>query len=604
MNRLLLESAWPSEFQKEDGETRLVYLWIESDPLPLPRAQLLQIVRLILTVIVDWSVGVLGVFAAILVTSSIIPQTFEAGAIDLLLSKPVSRVLLYLTKFFGGCAFIGLIAAYVIAGLWLIAGTRFGIWSHSLFLCIPIMLFLFAIYYGVSALAGLIWRNAIVSVVLTIIFWGLCFSIGSGKGVCEKVFIDKSRVVKLVFAGQTLLGADDSGDVHEWQPQDRKWYKVFAPEETNNPVPFGPPPGLIGPVYDMKRDRILAATPGPVTPGSGGFNMFPPAAPLVVGARQAAWNRKKIGTAPLGTLAFFVRPDGALLAVTKGAVFRLTEKAGGKTGAPQEEFVRMGPEAPLLLDPNASVAMNAETGALAAFNRGTVLVLAPDASGKYVRQIEKEVVPAKESKSAVLAFAGQTILVALSDGRVLVLGASDLALKQEFRPVGDQAPRFAAASPGNRWISVLFHNRRLWVFDVEKGVPAKLAISGQGDISAMAFEGPQRLVAIDRGTRISQYDLESGRLAEQSGPELDKLLMAYYYVLNPIYTVLPKPGKMGDVVAYLLSDLNELQEMGQGPRDLSQRREKIEVAQPILSSLAFLVVILALGCVYVWRTDF
>ena len=97
------------------GKTEIVatYLvWDIFDPIPMSRAQATPVIKALLAGIIDFFVGTLGVFAAILVTASIIPHTFEAGAIDLLLSKPVSRSLLYLTKFFGGCAFIALNAGY------------------------------------------------------------------------------------------------------------------------------------------------------------------------------------------------------------------------------------------------------------------------------------------------------------------------------------------------------------------------------------------------------------------------------------------------------------------------------------------------------------
>jgi hypothetical protein len=608
LNRLLIEAAWPTEFFKDDAETRVVYLGFESAVVPLSRQQLIQFVGMSLMMIINWAVGVFGVFAAILVTSSIIPQMFEAGAIDLLLSKPISRACLFLTKFAGGCAFIGLIAAYFIAGLWLIAGSRFGIWKNSLFLCIPIMLFLFAIYYGVSALAGVVWRNAIVSVVITVLFWALCFSVGLLKNVVEPVWIDFPRLVKLVPAGDSLLGVNETGVVHEWHGRDVTWNEVFTTDDAPKGMrSFAPPQQLIGPVYDAKRDRILAAAPSlPPGPG-GGFNFFPPAPPLLAGNRSGAWSRKKIGTAPLGTLALFASPSGEILAVTKGAVFRLTSKTTGKGAAAttQDEFVRVGPDSALLLDPTATVAMNPDSGAIVAFNRGTVLIVEPDEKGKYVRKIEREIASAKESKAALAAFASQTIVVALADGRVLILSAQDLATRHEFRPAGDDAPRFAAASPGGNWISVLFHDRTLWMFDVRKDSPAAgLSFSGQGDISAVAFEGPNRLLVIDRGTRATHYDLEPFQMRDRTAPNLDRIQMVYYYFIKPLYTLLPKPGELDNVVASLLVDLNELQELGQTSRDLSQRRQKVDVAGPIWSSLAFLTVILSLASFYVWRTDF
>jgi hypothetical protein len=608
LNRLSIEAAWPSEFHKDDGgETRIVYLGFESEVVPLSQKQLTQFVGVALMLIINYAVGVFGVFAAILVTSSIIPQMFEGGAIDLLLSKPVSRIMLFLTKFAGGCVFIGLIAAYFISGLWLIAGARFGIWNGALFLCIPIMLFLFAIYYGVSALAGVIWRNAIVSVVVTVLFWALCFGVGMLKGFVEPFWINFPRLVKLIPAGKSVLGINETGVVHEWHGRDATWNEVFTGDDgSRNMRSFAVPQPIIGPVYDAKRDRILAAAQSaPPGPG-GGFNFFPPAPALLAGNRTGAWNRKKIGTAPLGTLALFASPAGDILAVTRGAVFRLTAKTTGKgkSAATQEEFTRAGPESALLLDPSATVAMNPDSGAIVAFNRGTVLIVEPDAKGKYVRKIDKEVVPAKDSKAALAAFAGQTVLIALADGRILVLDATDLTISQELRPVGENAPRFVAAGPGGRWVSVLFHNRKLWLFDVKNGRPAGNSFGGQGDISAVAFDGPDHLLTIDRGTRMTHYDLDPFQMRDRAAPELKNVEIAFYYVIMPIYTVLPKPGELGNAVAYLLTDLNELQELGRDSPDLSQHREKVEVAEPIWSSLAFLAVILSLASLYVWRTDF
>jgi hypothetical protein len=248
--------------------------------------------------------------------------------------------------------------------------------------------------------------------------------------------------------------------------------------------------------------------------------------------------------------------------------------------------------------------MNPESGAIVAFSRGMVIILEPDAQGEYVRKIEKEVVPVKEVKAAVAAFAGQTILIALADGRVFIVDAADLSVKHEYQPVGDDAPRFAAASPNGRWISVAFHNRRLWLYDVREGKPANFSFSGQGDISAAAFDGPNGLVAIDRGTRVTRYGLDPFQVRDRAAPDLDKVQLAYYYGVLPIYNVLPKPGALDDVVNYLLADLNELQEMTPNSRDLSQIHEKVDVAGPIWSSLAFLAFTLGLASLYVWRKDF
>ncbi|MDC0311312.1 ABC transporter permease, partial [bacterium] len=55
----------------------------------------------------------IGLLIAIIVTANLIPETFEPGSLNLLLSKPISRWGLYVAKFVGGCAFIAICAAYL-----------------------------------------------------------------------------------------------------------------------------------------------------------------------------------------------------------------------------------------------------------------------------------------------------------------------------------------------------------------------------------------------------------------------------------------------------------------------------------------------------------
>src|SRR5262249_17497853 len=158
------------------------------------------------------------------------------------------------------CAFILLNAAYFIVGLWLIAGVRFGLWRGRLLLCIPVFLFLFAIYYAVSSLAGVLWRNAVVSIVVTILFWAACFVVGTTKNVMEQVWLNNGRLVKLVSAGDTLVGVTEQGQVQQWRGAEAKWEDTFQSQEAFAPRggPFGLPQQSTVPVYDSRGDRLLA----------------------------------------------------------------------------------------------------------------------------------------------------------------------------------------------------------------------------------------------------------------------------------------------------------------------------------------------------------
>jgi ABC-type transport system involved in multi-copper enzyme maturation permease subunit len=195
LNRLRLEAAFP-EYLAPSLPTSVKFCYLGYDfgqPLPLRKADFKRVLDSIVQWVTRWLVGTLGVLVAILVTASIVPQTFDPGSLNLLLSKPVWRSLLFLSKFLGGCAFILLNASYLVFGLWLILGARFGLWDPRILLSIPVYVFMFAVYYTVSALAGLLWRNAIVSVVMTILFWAACFVVGVSKSGVEQLVLDKMR---------------------------------------------------------------------------------------------------------------------------------------------------------------------------------------------------------------------------------------------------------------------------------------------------------------------------------------------------------------------------------------------------------------------------
>ncbi|OVE81796.1 hypothetical protein BVY04_02510, partial [bacterium M21] len=172
LNRRLLAAAFPEELElPESYACRIGYFSMYSTPFPQKRIDLLNDS---IASFVVWTVGFVGIFLPILFTSPMIPRTFQAGAIDMLLSKPVSRGSVYLARFCGGCAFVVLISSYMVGGIFMICGFSFGYWAPRILLCIPVFIFNFAIYYSVSALIGVVWRNAVVAIFLTILFWLLC----------------------------------------------------------------------------------------------------------------------------------------------------------------------------------------------------------------------------------------------------------------------------------------------------------------------------------------------------------------------------------------------------------------------------------------------
>ena len=299
---------------------------------------------------------------------------------------------------------------------------------------------------------------------------------------------------------------------------------------------------------------------------------------------------------------------GALLAATPRGLFKLqgeptaNEKpvklfglqlplAGGSRFVPASRELRLG--TPL------SAAIDRTTDNLAIFDTQTLRVLAPDAKGRYVERASREI---EGNLSGVVAIAGGSVLLGRSNGEIALFDASDLKPRADYKPQANTAPRFADASPDGSLFAVLFHNRRVWLFDARGGQPVSMSIAGQGDVSAVAFSGGTRLLVADRFKRVTEYELPSGKVVARHRPTLSVSETVYLFVIKPIYTVFPKPGEMDNVVNYLLTG-SESVTVG-ASNDLQTNRPRLDVWGPIWSNLAFIAVVVGLGCVYTQRRDF
>jgi hypothetical protein len=253
LNRELLQLAFPLELNSPQGEQ----LWIGyagfklGDPLPVSRRQIKQFVEpILLSTIIKLGLGILAVFVAIVVTSPIIPDTFRSGSLHLLLSKPISRVWLYLAKFFGGCIFVLVNITFVLIGLYFIAGLRFEIWNTGLLACIPILMFVFIIFYSVSGLAGLVWGNAIVSVVACLIFWLVCFSLGFMHDALLPQVEVLPQVSRIRSIDGRLMTVNERGELGVWNSQFSIWQPALELDVRGQARTFGP-------IYNAERKLII-----------------------------------------------------------------------------------------------------------------------------------------------------------------------------------------------------------------------------------------------------------------------------------------------------------------------------------------------------------
>src|SRR5262249_34178198 len=95
-----------------------------------------------------------------------------------------------------------------------------------------------------------------------------------------------------------------------------------------------------------------------------------------------------------------------------------------------------------------------------------VLVQQPD--GGFTKTAHRTL-DNKEKEGSGFSIAGDLVVVAREDGKVWLLAADDLSVKQELSLEPQSQPRFVSAARDGSRFAVLFQNRYLWFIDARTG---------------------------------------------------------------------------------------------------------------------------------------
>ena len=141
---------------------------------------------------------------ALVSTAGIVPDMISGGSIDLLLSKPISRARLFLTKYAIGLMFVVLQVGVFSLASFLVIGFRGGAWEPGFFLAVPVVTLFFSFLFCVCALAGLLTRSTIASLLITLLFWFLVFI----SNIADAVLTRQTLRYELEIERRTELIAD------------------------------------------------------------------------------------------------------------------------------------------------------------------------------------------------------------------------------------------------------------------------------------------------------------------------------------------------------------------------------------------------------------
>lgn len=603
LNRLLIQTPFDRHIRSRAGQAvQLRYGSLDFDPLPLNKRQLDDLLaQWVLPTVIGWIVGGFGMVGAILVTSGIIPQMFEPGSIALLLSKPLSRSALLVTKFLGGCAFVLINVTLLLAGLWLIAGWRLDCWNAGLWMCVPLFLFMFLVYYAVSVLAGVIWKSSVISVGLTMLFWLLCFAIDLSHDLLDDLAVRPQHIRQIAVGGDQLWTRTELGSLLLWDEVQQDWQVLRAPGRTGRGLP------LTGGLAYHAPTQSLLLVEGLQTPLGPLGRMT-----LSVARAEEAWRPKEGPLLPSSTAGLLLTSDQEVLAFGREGLFRLqgSPTATGRTLSMLGLNLPLGggaefrpcldrPQVPWDEPLAAAADPHAKKLAIASGNR--VLLCVGDGSGQFTCRAE-HTLPGQRPRRVVAALAGRHVLVAGEQGPVWLLSSEDLAVQRTVPLPASAEVRQAAIRPDGEVAALLLDDGRLWRLDCTTGRWTPTRVAGAGQVTALAWTEDALWVAAEP-QRVLVCDGPGEAVRAKYAPPLMRTQWLFSTVVRPLHRLSPKPRQLQQTVQYLLTgkESTSFPIPGIDPGRSTRPRDPWA---PVRSGLGFIVLALAAACVYLERHEF
>lgn len=177
----------------EEGVTML---WFRVGFLPLnsnilePKAFYLGLFSVLgIGIWLTWAATIL----ALISTANIIPDLISGGVIETLLSKPISRSRLLLTKFSTGLLFVAMqVGVFSLLSIAII-GVRGGYWEPRILLAVPIVVVFYSYLFSVCVLIGLITRSTMAAILLTALLWSALAAVNAGDAMLVR-FQESTRL--------------------------------------------------------------------------------------------------------------------------------------------------------------------------------------------------------------------------------------------------------------------------------------------------------------------------------------------------------------------------------------------------------------------------
>jgi ABC-2 type transport system permease protein len=124
-----------------------------------------------------WMLYPMGVILGLFATASLVPRMLEKGSIDLLLSKPVSRPAILISRWLGAYIVAAANMVYLVGGVSLILGFKLGTWHWGFLFSGLMMAAYFGALLGFLVLWGVLMRSTTIGIMMTVLVYFVSLAI-------------------------------------------------------------------------------------------------------------------------------------------------------------------------------------------------------------------------------------------------------------------------------------------------------------------------------------------------------------------------------------------------------------------------------------------
>lgn len=623
--RLRIEAAMPGVFATRSAKSiSLTYAGFDFPAeLAVDKTRFVGIInQYVVPLIIDWLLGFILIFLGILVTAAMIPDMLQPGSLHLLLSKPVSRSMLLISKFIGGCAFVFLCVIQLVVGLYLVAGLRLDIWNARLLWCIPVSVFLFSVFYSVSVLAGLRWRSPILAIGVTTMFGGICFVVGIIGGVFDGFVTGPARIQSMVVVGDVTFASTQGSGLIRFDKDANEWVEIFGSDAIGMDRTL--PPVVVD------QDTIITARTkgGRMNPfGSGSSDL------LVLSAGNNWEPEPSLGLPP-ATVRLY-EASGSLLALS-GSSLNQTEVAGVLAAAgEQSDKEGSGEKAPdtteqaggllgrlssllgvaptgfssvlpsgIALEPPRVVMVSGGGSQIHALSRARLLRFVRSEAGQSWALAAEHELEGDPSIRGVIAVSEGVVLVSRGERPIELFDSETLEPLSKVDLSDRLSPTSAIGLGKSRFMLLTSDGRCRLVTPGNDGQNAFVLSDtvGPGTVEAITYHAEQNLVYVAHDTDQVEL-LNADDLTKQGeiNPALGVWRRVDKYLIGPLRFVIPQTGELGETIGAIVSGKSAM-----AVRDASGEEQivRYDILRPVFSCSLFIAVMLMINCIYFGTRDY